>query len=184
MSHLQRQAGLTLVELMIAITLTVLLVSGIAGAYLTIKMSVRQVEALENAQEVIRGAHSIFSRSIKRASAVQLHSDTAIELSFQNEQADMLACNNSAPVGAFTEVYRLQGNQLLCDYGTSSVILLAGIEALSFSLRADVQTGTDTLLIMLLAPRGLPENFQQSGMTQPAVRLDFALKSVILQWAT
>lgn len=180
----RQQQGLTLVELMIAITLTVLLVSGIAGAYLTLKTSTLQVEALENAQEVIRGAHNIFSRSVKRAAAIELQSDTVLRISFQNEQADMLACYNSPQLTAFSEVYRLQGNQLLCEFGAGSVILLAGIEALNFSLRADVHTGTDTLLTVLLAPRGLPENFQQAGMQLPAVRMDFALKSVILQWAT
>lgn len=177
--------GFTLVELMVAMTLTVLLIIGVSGVYLTLKQTSNQVNQLENAQEVLRSAHQFLYRSTLQAQSV---SSTQFTVTFE-QAANTVACDGSQPSVNFTERYHQQGNNLICTLNQGSesdIVLLTHLSAIAFSLNTDPVIGP-TRLTVLLAPNGLPENFPNvpvNGQNLPGIQLEFALKALILQWAT
>lgn len=180
------QRAFTLLELMLAVTLTSLLMLGVGGAYITIKGTATQVDALENTQEVLKGLHDTLSYATKRASSVELLSATEIQLSYMNESGSQLACDGSSQLNTFTESFSLTNNQLQCRINNSApnIVLLTGIEQLSFTVQQSASANINALLTVVVTPVGLPENYRVAGHATPAVRLDFAFKSIILQWAT
>lgn len=181
-----RQQAFTLLELMLAVTLTSLLMLGVGGAYVTIKGTASQVNALENTQEVLKGLYDTLNYATKRASSIELLSASEIQLSYMNESGSQLACDGSSQLNTFTETFSLKSNQLQCRINNSepTIVLLTGIERLSFGVQQNTSGNINALLTVVVTPLGLPEIYRVTGYTTPAVRLDFALKSIILQWAT
>lgn len=179
------QAGMTLVELMIAMTLTVILISGVSSVYLTLKQTAEQVYRLENAQEVLRNAHQFFYRSTLQATNINV---TQSAVTF-TQAANATACDGSRPLTDFTEHYYKLNNDLICDLQSDTlqnIVLLTDLTALEFVLTTDPNIGPTRLTVML-SSAGLPENFPQlsfAGQQQPGVQLEFALKAMIMAWAT
>ncbi|WP_423186163.1 PilW family protein [Alishewanella sp. d11] len=178
-------SGFTLVELMVAMTLTVLLIGGVGSVYLTLKQTSTQVARLENAQEVLRSAHQVFYRSSLHASAITV---SPSEVTF-NQVANTLACDGSTPTVDFAERYYQQANNLVCQLTAANqqdITLMTYIAGISFSLTTDATIGA-TRLSVLLAPEGLPESFpilSINGQNLPGIQLEFALKTLIMNWAT
>ncbi|MEE2024660.1 MULTISPECIES: PilW family protein [Alkalimonas] len=171
--------GMTLVELMVALVLSSTLMLGVGGAYLAINQTVREVQDLENAQEVLRSSQLLLGRSIRSADAIAV---VAAELQVQrlNRQETDLDCLGALQTTAFTETYRFHGGELQCQInGGDWVTLLTGLQALDFT-----DLGGDMLRVRV-APAGLPPHFPRADLNSdgellPYVRLDLALKTRIL----
>ena len=171
--------GFTLVELMVALVLTSLLMLGVGGAYMAINRTVQEVQAIENAQEVIRSSQLVLSRSIHRAGSISV-SGNELYIQRLNSQASELDCRGVAQASAFTEAYRFDAGELQCQVdGGNWTSLLTGLAGIEF-----IEAGTD-LLSVRIAPEGLPEHFPQAdlngdGVLMPFIRLDLAMKTQIL----
>lgn len=179
------QAGMTLVELMIAMTLTVILISGVGSVYLTLKQTAEQVYRLENAQEVLRNAQQLFYRSSLQATHINV---TQFAVTF-TQAANATACDGSKPLTDFTERYYKVDNDLLCELQSDTqqdIVLLTDLTALEFTLTTDPSIGP-TRLTVILSAAGLPESFPEldfADQQQPGVQLEFALKAMLMAWAT
>ncbi len=180
------QRGFTLVELMIGLVLTSLLLLGVGMTFASIRVSLQSVSQLNNAQEVLRATHQMLSRSLRSAQTVSLNGNelTVQQANPQNNQTD---CQGMLrPAGAFTESYRLEDGQLICQVNNEPAqVLVSGVAALQFRISAQLaDTGQPAAVRLLLAPVGLPARYPERLNGQPALTLDFALKTAIVQWAT
>ncbi len=177
--------GFTLVELMVAMTLTVILIGGVASVYITLKQTSTQVNQLENAQEILRNAHQVFYRSTLRTNGITA---SATSVTF-NQAANSLACDGTSPDIDFTELYYLENTNLICRItalNQQDIVLMTNLTGITFSLSTDTTIGP-TILSVIIAPEGLPENFPLftiNGQDLPGMQLDFALKTLIMNWAT
>lgn len=174
---MQKQ-GFTLVELMVALALSSLLVMGVGSAFLSIKQTALQIKQLETAQEVIRSAQIVLSRSVKQA-ANALVVDAELLVTQSVATGAVTDCQGQRQIAAFTERFRWQGTQLQCQVGAGDwVTLLSGITAAQFNV-------ADQLVSLRLAAPGLADNFPTAdlngdGQLEAFIQLDFALKSQIL----
>lgn len=178
MQQIRARRGFTLVELMITLLLSSLVIIGMGGAFIAIKHTVNEVNALENAQEVLRSSRDMLNNSVRKGNVVSLNgNELRIEqLNNSNNQTD---CSGSVQALAFVEEFRFDSGELQCRVnGGNWMSLVTGLIGLDFMLAGD-------LLTTRLAPRGLPLNYPQADLNgdnsnEPYVRLQIALKSVIL----
>lgn len=186
------QTGFTLVELLVSMVLTLLLVSGVGGALLAIKQTVLDTNNFENAQEVLRSSRDMLGQSLKRASAVtiiQVDNIQTLNVGQNNNNGPQPDCLGTAQATAFVEQFRLQGTDLQCRVIVGGVqgawtSLITGFYALDFSLQAG-----NRLVRFRLSPKNLPGKFPKADLNadqqaEPYIRLDIALKSIILTEAT
>lgn len=182
MTSLNRNYGFSLVELMVALLLSSILLLGVGGAYAIIKHSLDDVHALENAQEVLRGSRDILSRSAKQASLMTVVNSNSVLVEQRLTSTQAISCTGSIETANFTERYAFVGDSLKCSVnGQALQTVVKGITALNFSLN-----GTSDLLSVRIAPIGLPSYFPQAdlnedGVSEAYIRLEFALKSLILK---
>lgn len=178
--------GFTFIELMIGLVLTSLLLLGVGMTFASIRVSLQSVGQLNNAQEVLRASHQMLSRSLRSAQTVLLNGNE-LTVQQQNPQNNQTDCQgNLRAAGAFTERYRLEADQLICQVNNEAAqVMVNGVAALQFSISAQLaDTGQPAAVRLLLAPKGLPGRYPQRLNGQPAITLDFALKTAIVQWAT
>lgn len=162
--------GFTLVELMIAVAISLFVVIGITGTYSTIQATIQASKELENAQEVIRYSSKVFTRSLKQTMQVPDVS-VAKQLSVQQD-ANVTSCIGVAPVAAYQETYTFNAlaSVLNCRIDDGDDIpILQGITDITYAL-----TANKTLLTIVVQPSVLPDNFGGD------VRIDIALTSRIL----
>lgn len=184
--------GFTLVELLISLVLTMLLVSGVGGALLAIKQTVQHTHDFENAQEVLRSSHDMLGQSLKRAAAVtiiQPENINTLQVRQDNNNATQTDCLGDTQTTAFTEQFRLKDAALQCRVIAAGVTgpwtaLITGFHALDFSLQAN-----NRLVRFRLSPKNLPGKYPTADLNadqsaEPYIRLDIALKSIILTEAT
>lgn len=183
-----QQHGFTLIELLVSITLTLLLVSGIGAAFIAIKQTVQDVNNFENAQDVLRSSRHMLNHSLKRTSAATIQTINQVPALIlqQNNSQD---CTGQLQTGLFTEQFRQLGNELQCRVIVAGVTgawtpLITGIHALDFQF-----TANNRLVRFRISPTNLPGQYPTADLNndqklEPYVRLDIALKSIILAEAT
>jgi len=182
----RRAQGFTLVELMIGLVLTSVLLLGIGMTFAAIRASLEQVSQLNTAQEVLRATHQQLSRSLRSARTVNINANR-LTVFQDNPQLNQTDCHGLPRAGgSFTEQYFWQDQQLWCQVDNETAAVLArGVLALQFSVSAQLaDTGQPAAVRLLLAPQGLPARYPQRLNNQPALVLDFALKTAIVSWAT
>ena len=181
------QSGFSLIELMIAMTLSLLLILGIATIFSSLKNTSAYSQQLENTQEVLRFTNSIFSRAVHRADEMDDKSYTGsdgntydqLDLTFNLDNLDSsdtndtyTSCLGNEMSSQYYESYRLSDGQLMCaEYTTvglddSSKIFTAigtNIETLTFAT-------TDNLLTITIIPADETNS----------VQMMFALRQAIL----
>ncbi|MBU77779.1 prepilin-type N-terminal cleavage/methylation domain-containing protein [Pseudoalteromonas sp. MEBiC 03607] len=164
---MKRGKGFSLVELMVALAAGAFLLAGVSLSYSAIKSTIAVSKELENAQEVIRFTSKVFTRSIKQTQLTPIVSADNSTITI-TQPSGVIACDGSITTSQVTEIYRLNGNDLLCSLnGAVAERLLTGIEALSFSLSGDLVT-------ISVKPRDLPTQFGQG------INIDIALTNAIL----
>jgi len=178
MQQFRSTRGFTLIELMVTLVLSSLVIIGMGGALIAIKHTVNEVNALENAQEVLRSSRDMLNNSVRKGNVVSINGNQLRieQLNSSNSQTD---CSGTVQALAFVEEFRFDSGELQCRInGGNWISLVTGLIALDFMLAGD-------LLTTRLAPRGLPLNYPQADLNgdnnnEPYVRLQIALKSVIL----
>ncbi|OBP13144.1 hypothetical protein A5320_20075 [Rheinheimera sp. SA_1] len=178
MPQIQATHGFTLVELMVTLLLSSLIMVGMGGAMIAIKHTVNEVNALENAQEVLRSSRDMLNNSVRKGTVISLTGNT-LRIEQLNSSSSQMGCSGTTQALAFVEEFRFDSSELQCRInGGNWISLVTGLIALDFSINGD-------LLTTRLAPRGLPLNYPQADLNgdasnEPYVRLQIALKSVIL----
>ncbi|SFX32624.1 PilW family protein [Marinospirillum alkaliphilum] len=128
------QQGFTLVELLVALAVGALLLTGIASSIAAITRAQTTVRAYEDIQETLRFASGMMQRSIRAAQQVASVSATQVTLS-RVSGGNTLDCHGAtrAANATWTETYLINSNNLECrlDNDTSGVIVAFGVSALA-----------------------------------------------------
>ena len=165
----RRNLGFTLVELMIALVISMIIIAGSIVSYSSISQTVQTSKQLENVQEVIRSTSHILTRSLKQTSAIPLIDGTSKLIVSQD--ANVTACNGQTPNADFTETYSLNSTNLVCDIGNGNETILTGITNITFTLN-----GNSVSTVVL--PIGLPDNYGNG------LQIDISLTRVLFEEAT
>lgn len=149
------QSGFSLIELMIAMALSLLLILGIATIFSSLKNTSTYSQQLENTQEVLRFTNSIFSRAVHRADDMEItNGGMTLILTFSLDNLDtgesFSNCLGDSMISQYKESYSLVGNELLsCEVYTTSptgtpTAIGTNIDALGFSINNNLLTVTIT----------------------------------------
>ena len=152
--------GYTLLELMIAMVVGLVLISGIASAYAAIKATVLSSQQLADAQEVIRYSNRVLARSIKQSQSLPVVTATSVSIA---QQAGVPACDGSVPAVPYSERFFVTDGYLTCQLDGTDIKLLKGVAAIRFS-----STGSGRVITVGLQGEQFPEQYQQG------VRMDIA----------
>lgn len=167
-----QQSGYSLLELMIAMVISLTLMMGISVAYTSIKGLILSTKNIENAQEVIRFSARTFTRSLRQTGDTPTVNPTQLTVI---QQANTIACNGSKPVINYSEIYSLSGQNLQCDIGLGPETILTGVEDIHFSI--SISGRLITINVTPKAQEGTPDG---EGPAQP-IQIDIALGSIILK---
>lgn len=147
------QSGFSLIELMIAMALSLLLILGIATIFSSLKNTSAYSQQLENTQEVLRFTNSIFSRAVHRANDMESTDGNTLTLTFNLDNLDtgesFSNCLGDSMTSQYKESYSLVGNELSCEVYTTSptgspTAIGTNIDALGFSISNNLLTVTIT----------------------------------------
>jgi prepilin-type N-terminal cleavage/methylation domain-containing protein len=168
--------GYTLIELMIALALSMLLLLGVFGSYSSISGTIRASQELENSQEVIRYSAQVFTRSLKQslnpaaitnlidANIPDVGTGLVVTL-----PANAKACFGPNPPAVFVETYNFVAPNLTCSIdGAPPVTLLTGIANMQF-IAAEAN-----LITIRVSPIFLSQNFPEGS-----IDIDVALSARI-----
>ncbi len=180
-----QQRGFTLVELLIALVLSSVLLLGVTATYSALRTSMSHVDALTSAQEVLRSVHATLSRSLRSAATASVDNN-ALVVQQANAHGDTKDCLGRVQLQPFSERFEWQQQVFYCQVNNEArVAIVQGIEAIQFISGAPIIGSTVPSSIQVhIAPTGLPASYPLRLQQHPALRLDFALKTAILTWAT
>lgn len=174
------QSGFSLIELMIAMSLSLLLILGIATVFSSLKNTSSYSQQLENTQEVLRFTNSTFSRAVHRADEMSGGSTLTLTFNLDNLDTDekFIDCRGEEKGlnEKYTETYSLENNELICttkiDSTSVEVFSAIGsnIEALSFLIDGELLTVTITPSIIT----------NTVSSTNDEIKMMFALRQKIL----
>lgn len=166
----KKQAGYSLIELMIAMVISLTLMMGISTAYTSIKSLTLSTKNIENAQEVIRFSSRTFTRSLRQATQLPVGYPTTLGVT---QEAGSISCLGTRPAANYVETYSLQGEQLQCDIGSGAETILTGVENIQFSINGKLVTVSVT-------PKAQEGNPNGEGPAKQ-INIDIALGSIILK---
>lgn len=149
----RQQSGYTLLEMLVAMTIGLILLAGVAMSYSAIKSTIRTTQELSNVQEVIRYTSQVFTRSAKQTVAAPVVSADALTIQF-SQLANVLSCQGTTPAADYTETYTLTDGFLTCDIGdgNGATRLLRGVESIRF-------TFNNFLVVIVVRPTDIPLHF-------------------------
>jgi len=137
-SSLNRQSGISLVEIMIAVTISVVLLAGVEKIFVSSKHTYRVQDALSRVQESGRFASDFITKDVRMAGYSGCYQQTA--------PINMADLNGDGIPDPFADI----GTQAVIgyEYGDLPASLTSTVSLTS----ADVQANTDVIVIMNAAP--------------------------------
>lgn len=167
-THSRQQSGYTLLEMLVAMTVGLFLLAGVAMSYSAIKSTVRMTQELSGAQEVIRYTSQVFTRSAKQTISEPTVSADGLTIQFE-QFANVLSCQGTTPIVDYTETYTLSNGFLTCDIGdgNGAARLLKGIDSINF-------TFNNFLVVIVVKPLDIPSHFGAG------LQIDIATTQLIL----
>jgi len=175
-----KNSGFTLVEIMIALAISLFVLMGITATYSSINWTIQASKELENAQEVIRYSSHVFTRSLKQTIG-PVNVTVAQQLTVP-QPANVIPCTGgAAPVIPYIETYTFNAvtEVLSCRVdGGADIALLRGITTISYTLNA-----AQNVMTIIVQPLDLPQNFAGGVQGVQGVQIDIALTNLILQAA-
>ena len=185
-----RQSGFSLIELLIAMTLSLVLILGISSVFISLKGTAKDSMQLDKTQEVLRFTNSVFRQAIHRANSVTPGTysssdgtshpklDLTFDLKTDETYTDCLGESHTA--STVKETYRLNNNnkQLECaEYKDAEVLDSNGQVDESKKPFESIGTGIDKL--EFLGNKLLTVKVTAEGETN-SVSMMFAARQMIL----
>ncbi|MEH6453299.1 MAG: prepilin-type N-terminal cleavage/methylation domain-containing protein [Psychromonas sp.] len=118
-----QQAGFTLIELMVAMVISLTLIFACTTLYSSLKSSITVAQKLSNAQESLRGAFYLMSRSVRQADDIEV-SGASLTVSFATPPTavEIYGCLGNLVTSGSTDTYYLGTSGLYCDDGHGAAI--------------------------------------------------------------
>lgn len=162
------QNGFSLIELMIAMMISLVLVFACASLYTSLKSTITISQNLAKVQESLRGSYYLLSRSIRQAESVTVSgaigSNQSLTVVYAEPPASGAIYNclgNPITASGDSETYSSDGNGLYCDDGSGPQLIALDVERLGFS---DPSGNNDTGLDVNIKVEGMPDSFGDDGL--------------------
>jgi prepilin-type N-terminal cleavage/methylation domain-containing protein len=163
-----QQAGFSLIELMVAMVISLTLIFACTALYSSLKASMTTAQNLGKAQESLRGAFYLMSRSVYQAESVEISgaNDELLTVNYNPPPTgDIYSCLGSKITSASSDAYSTNGAGLLCDDGTGAQLIALDVKTLNFITISDA-SGTVNGLTVTMNIEGMPASlFDGGGLT-------------------
>ena len=159
-----RQAGFTLIELLIAMLISLTLVFACTTLYSSLKSSIMLAQNLATAQESLRGAFYLMSRSVRQAQSFTI-SGAVLTTTYGAAPADsnIYSCLGNSVSGS-TDTYSSDGDGLYCDDGSGAQLIALDVTELQFEEISAASGTSDDGLKVTMKIDGLPSSYDD-GIT-------------------
>ncbi len=162
---LKRQAGFSLIELMVAVLLGLVLVMGTASFYSTLHTTSLIASQLGAAQESLQAVSMIVGRAVRQASTVSvLNNGKSMQVTYGNIQdADRVSsCLGNIRTNNNVDTFVFENGQLKCNDGivNQNIVVALDIQDLWFSVSA----GSPNIVTVVVKPTNLPSSYN-NGVT-------------------
>jgi prepilin-type N-terminal cleavage/methylation domain-containing protein len=129
-----QQTGFSLVELLIAMVISLTIIFACTSLYSSLKSSVRVAQDLAKAQESLRGSFYLMSRSIHQANSITI-SGAQLTINYTEPPTGgvIYSCLGNSMTSGSAETYSSNGSGLYCDDGTGPQLIALDIEGLQFA---------------------------------------------------
>lgn len=163
-----RQMGFTLIELMIAMTISLTVIFASVSLYSSIKSSIATSQDLAKAQESLRGSFYLLSRSVRQAASLQISgandSNQELIVTYAAPPAGHIvySCLGNSAVSGSQDTYSSNGQGLYCDDGSGAHLIALDIEQLRFN---NITGNNDNGLIVTIKITGMPVSLLTQGLS-------------------
>ncbi|WP_372882289.1 PilW family protein [Psychromonas sp.] len=131
------QGGFTLIELMVAMVISLTLIFACTVLYSSLKSSISTAQELAKAQESLRGAYYLLSRSVRHAGSVAVGTSGALITTYGASPASgdkIYSClGNDDRVSGSTDTYWSEDNDLYCDDEIDKQKIALGVTGFTFT---------------------------------------------------
>lgn len=162
-----RQAGFTLIELMIAMLISLTLVFACTTLYSSLKDSILLAQDLATAQESLRSSFYLMSRSVRQAEDFKVSGATLTTIYGASPSgSNIYSCLGNSVSGS-SDTYSSDGNDLYCDDGSGAQLIALGVTSMTFG----TVTGTNADGIeVTLNIDGMPSSYNDGINFRLALR--------------
>ncbi|MCE0558822.1 prepilin-type N-terminal cleavage/methylation domain-containing protein [Motilimonas sp. E26] len=164
MKKMTSTSGFTLIELLIAMLLGLVLVLACSSVYGSLKNTLNTAKQLSEAQESLRGAFNLISRSVRQGDSIgisTLNSQGELLVTYQdiNTGDQVLSCLGNTRSNGNSDRFYSDGKGLYCDDGIGNQLIALNVE--KFQLQA---IGTEGVNVSIKVT-GMPTNMGTNGLT-------------------
>ncbi|MFQ3175862.1 MAG: prepilin-type N-terminal cleavage/methylation domain-containing protein [Psychromonas sp.] len=178
-----QQAGFSLLELLVAMVVSLMLIFACTTLYSSLKISMTTAQELGKTQESLRGAFYLMSRSVYQAESVTISgAGDQLRVTYNPPlTGDIYGClGKPISTAGRTDTYSSNGAGLFCDDGSGAELIALDIKNLNFTKINDA-SGTINRLTVTMKIEGMPASlFDDGGLTfilalRQKILLDLAL---------
>jgi prepilin-type N-terminal cleavage/methylation domain-containing protein len=164
-----QQAGFSLVELLVAMLISLTLIFACTALYSSLKSSIDTAQRLAKAQESLRGAFYLMSRSIRQADSFEITSGGALTMTYGPGLTgiEIYNCMGKSVSGSTDTYYRSVDKELRCVDGPENEAIALGVSYLQFTAISDASgTIIEDGLKVTMKIDGMPSSYGD-GLTFP-----------------
>ncbi|MCE2570087.1 PilW family protein [Motilimonas eburnea] len=160
----QSQRGFTLIELLIAMLLGLVLILACTSVYSSLKSTLSTTRSLSEAQESLRGAFNLITRSVRQSDNISvstLNGFGELLVSYNNISAgdQVVSCLGNTRINGTSDRFYSNGAGLFCDDGIGNQLIALNVE--NFTLQA---IGTEGVNVSIKVT-GMPASLGTDGIT-------------------
>lgn len=180
-----QQAGFSLIELLVAMLISLTLIFACTALYSSLKSSIQTAQKLATAQESLRGAFFLMSRSVHQAKEIKgsgaSGGDRFTEFTTTYGETPtgekIYSCLGNYRNEGDTDFFSSDGAGLYCDDGSGSQLIALNIEELTFIPYSGLN-GDGGLFNLKIA--GMPEYLGDKKLAEDGLSFSLALRQKIL----
>lgn len=184
-NFINRQTGFSLIELLVAMLISLTLIFACTALYSSLKSSIQTAQKLATAQESLRGAFYLMSRSVRQANKIKGSgasgggSFTEFTTTYGETPAgdNIYSCLGNTRASGDTDFFFSDGAGLYCDDGSGPQLIALNIEELKFT--PDSGTNGDGGLFNIKIA-GMPKYLGDKKLAEDGLSFSLALRQKIL----
>lgn len=167
MRNISQQNGFTLVELMIAMVISLTLIFACSSVYSSLQASIQTAKAISTAQESLRSAHYLMSRSVRQGYEMQVNvvdGKQQLQITYGDEAdtGTFYGCLGEAQAAGSSELFFVDDGHLYCRTSTLSAERIAlDVTELKATLATSPLKGVQ----VTLAIDGMPGDMADDGFS-------------------
>ncbi|WP_415230664.1 PilW family protein [Psychromonas sp.] len=166
-----QQGGFSLIELLIAMLISLILIFACTTLYSSLKSSISTSQKLAKAQESLRGSFYLLSRSLYQADGIDVSGTPLIVKYSSLINHDMYSClgNTISSAGSTDSYFTATDDDglshLYCDDGSGEQLIALGVETLTFEAISHASGTIVDGVKVTMKIDGMPSSSYSDGLT-------------------